>query len=184
MVCVLALGACDTRHGIRHPVASGFDPAAHRAWLVYPDGIGPIKVGMMVRQVSTLVGDTITRMPPEQAVEGNCDYYESHHLPAGVELMTFGDTVVRVDITDSPVRATVQTAEGVGIGASEERVLTAYHERVTVHPSPYGADTDHDLWVTTPGDRAHGMLFEVFNGHVASFRVGRWDAVQMIEGCL
>jgi hypothetical protein len=119
------------------------------------------------------------RDPTDDPEEQACDYAFLPNLPAGVGLMVFGDTVVRIDVDTTGVL----TREGVGVGSSEGEVLERYAGKVRRDPRPYSGPESHYLVVNAPGDSTFRIIFETDGKRVDGYRLGRRDAVDLIEGC-
>jgi hypothetical protein len=76
---------------------------------------------------------------------------------------------------------TVKTAEGVGIGDSEQTINSAYKGQVVTQPAKY--TSGHRLIVTQKNGGNHRIVFETENGKVTQFAAGREPAVEYVEGC-
>lgn len=156
------------------------DGASMQGWTADFDRVGPVRVGMSIAEAEAAVGGSFSlegRVDEEIA----CDYAAGDALPEGVALMVWGDTVVRVDVFDPGV----PTVRGVGVGDPEARVLATYAGSVGVEPHPYDGPEGHYLVVepAAPEMRGMGMILETDGERVGSYRVGRMDAVRLIEGC-
>lgn len=116
---------------------------------------------------------------PTDPEDRACDYVSLPVLPAGVEMMVFGDTVVRIDVDTTGIR----TREGVGVGSAERDVLARYAGHVRVEPHPYSGPEWHYVIVTPATDSTFRMIFETDGKRVRNFRVGLRRAVDLIEGC-
>lgn len=150
--------------------------ASQPAWVLRPDGAGPVRVGMTLEVAGRVLGELIRA---DYDVFEGCDFVVPATAPPGVSLMVLSDTVVRVDIDTG----TVATQEGIRIGDTEARVLEAYRGLVTVEPHPYGGPVWHYVIVDPPGDTLHRTIFETDGTKVTSFRAGLRGAVDLIEGC-
>jgi hypothetical protein len=151
-------------------------PADDRPWVVTPIGFGPVLAGLPVTELSRALGGPIA---PAYEAGSACAYMRSAALPTDVLVMIQHDTVARVD-----VRARgVLTAEGVGVGDTEQRVLAAYEGRVKTSPHKYTGPTGHYLTVSAPPDSTHLIVFETDGRIVTTYRSGRRSAVELVEGC-
>ena len=93
-------------------------------------------------------------------------------------------TLTRIDIRrrDGQPIPPVRTAEGLGIGSSEQQVLAAYGDRARQSPHPYLGNEGKYLEVLSP-DRRGGILFESEQGVVTSYRAGLLPSLEYKEGC-
>ena len=145
-------------------------------WIIRPDGIGPIRVGMSVAEASGALGD-------ELAVRGgagaSCAYVHSARLPAGMSLMVAGDTIVRVDVDSN----TVATDSGVRVGDSVAAVRARYHDSLRSEPNKYQPAPAHNLVFEPTGDSLHRIIFETDGQRVTTLRSGRLPQVAYVERC-
>lgn len=140
------------------------------------DALDGIKVGMTL---ADLRARGIDARKEEEIEPGNsCNYAD---VPAikDVALMLDGETVVRIDVgsPDYP------TLGGVVIGMSEAEAVKRLGKRVTVESHPYSGPEGHYL-VVHAADAPLGLILETDGKTVQSYRIGRWEQVQWIEGCL
>lgn len=155
-------------------VGSAAAQSATPNWIARPDGLGPLQAGMRTASVAKLVPGTLS---PEEANREDCGYLSISSV-RGLSLMIFEDTVVRFDIDTT----TFKTSKGIGVGSTETAVLRAY-PGAKVTPHPYDGPEWHYVTVDSPKDKIHRMIFETDGKNVRSYRVGRGDAVELIEGC-
>jgi hypothetical protein len=148
--------------------------AATTGWTVTPSGIGPIRVGMRLDEVTRVAGNVA---PPPG---GGCDYVRPHGLAPGVSVMLSHGTVARVDVDSAGIR----TASGVGVGDSASRVNALYAGRSTRSPHKYVPGAEY-LTVSgpSPADSSNRIVFEIENGRVARYRSGRVPEVEWVERC-
>lgn len=151
-------------------------PPADEVWVVRPDGIGPVRIGMTLAEARDALGTTLS---PQVLEPGGCGYATSETLPDGVSLMVVGDIIARLDVA----RGDVETAAGARIGQPEEGVLELYFGRIRVEPHNYTAPDGHYLIVDTPGDPRHRIIFETDGARVTSYRAGQLPQVGWVEGC-
>ena len=142
-------------------------------WVVRPDGMGPLRVGMTLGAVARSLGE------PLSVVNDECDHVNPTRMPEGILLMVIQDTLVRVEM-DS---AGIKTVEGAQVGDSESRILELYGARARIEPHKYTYPDGHYVVVTPPGDTLHRIIFETLKGRVTTYRSGRVPAVQYVEGC-
>jgi hypothetical protein len=145
-------------------------------WVVVPTGFGPVLTGLPLTELSRSLGEPVT---PAYAAGSACAYVRPAALPSGVLVMIEHDTVARVDVRANGVL----TAEGLGVGDTEQRVLDTYAGRVKSSPHKYTGPTGHYLTVSAPPDTAHAIVFETDGRVVTAYRAGRRPAVELVEGC-
>ena len=151
-------------------------------WVVKPDSFGPIPLGAPATTVAAVLGDSIGAGFKYSEL---CDHVTPPGLPAGTRLMVLRDSargplkVERVGV-DS---AGVLTAEGVGVGDPEARVVEVYSGRVSVQPHKYTGPMGHYVVVTSPRDSMYRIIFETDGQRVLRYRAGRRPAVDFVEGC-
>jgi hypothetical protein len=143
------------------------------SWIVRPDGIGPLRVGMTLADAARTLGEPLT------VRSRGCDHVTPRNAPVGLRLMVVRDTVVRIEV-DSAGIATVDSAQ---VGDSESRVLSLYGTRARIEPHKYTYPDGHYLVVAPPGDTVHRLIFETLNGRVTNYRAGRRPQVEWVEGC-
>ena len=142
-------------------------------WVVRPDGIGPLRVGVTLAEAARALGE------PLSVVNDECDHVNPTKTPEGVLLMVIEDTLVRVQVDSAGIR----TVEGAQVGDSESRILELYGARARIEPHEYSYPEGHYVVVTPPGDTLHRIIFETLNGRVTKYRAGRRPAVELVEGC-
>lgn len=140
------------------------------------DELAGVKVGMTLAQLRSR-GITITR-EEEADPEEPCSWAEVKGL-TDVQFMLDGETVARIDVF-SPAYATLG---GVRVGQSEAEVRHRLGDRVKVEPHPYTGPEGHYL-VVHAKSAPMGLILETDGKKVLSYRIGRWEPVQWIEGCL
>jgi hypothetical protein len=149
--------------------------AADDAWVVREDGVGPVKVGMTLSQLNTVLGEKFA-MPLEKDGQACFDVQSTKH--PHVSFMIEDGHLSRVDV-DAPG---ITTTEGVQVGDPEAKALRAYGPRLKVEPHHY-IDDGHYLTVRSSNGR-YGIRFETEKEKITSFYSGRFASVQLVEGCL
>ena len=145
-------------------------------WIVREDGIGPVKIGMKLRQLNSALQEKFEM--PEDTSDQGCFYVTSTKHPA-VKFMIEDGALSRIDVD----RAGISTAEGVQVGDSEARVREVYGSRMKVEPSKYGGPRGHFLTIRSDSGGL-GIRFETEKGKVARFYAGKFASIQYVEGCL
>jgi hypothetical protein len=177
---LLVAAACG---GAREQSAASKDTTqAPVAWAVRPDSFGQIPLGVPLEPALSTLGDStvVSIAAPE-----TCTHWTGASMPRGTRLMILRDSVAApLQVARAEVdSAGVLTAEGVGVGDPESRVLELYSGRVVVQPHKYTGPTGHYLVVTSPRDSMYRIVFETDGQRVVRYRAGRRPAVDFVEGC-
>ena len=108
----------------------------------------------------------------------DCSYWHTPRWP-GLNMMVSGGRVVRIETEDRRYR----TASGARVGMTEAEIRRLY-PTMRVEPHPYTGPQGHYLVYRARGE-PYGLILETDpdTGRVVQFRVGLWEAVQLIEGC-
>jgi hypothetical protein len=168
---VVAFSACTTSSP---KPANGDTTSAAVQWVVRPDGVGPVNVGMTSADVRRALD-----LPASAGSVNGCSYLPGTSATAlHANVMLTSDTVVRFDVRDG----SIATAEGARVGDSEARVQSLYSGRVSMQPHKYVAG-GHYLVVTDPAHPADRIVFETDGKVVTQFRAGRTPEVTNVEGC-
>lgn len=138
-------------------------------------GIGTLRIGTPVAELRRM-GATGEAYPDEEV---DCSYWRAPQWP-GLAMMVSGGRVVRIETEDSRYR----TASGARVGMSEAEIRALYGPAMRVEPHPYTGPEGHYLVYRARGE-PYGLIVETNyeTGRAGSIRVGRWRAVQLIEGC-
>ena len=182
VLAIVLSAACERRNErandtvVSVPVPSDSTPRDSASWTVDEHGIGPVRAGMTLSQLSAAAAETLR---PEYEINESCDYVTPKFLPKGVSVMIVDDSVGRVDITEKGIL----TKEGASVGDPESRVLSLYGARAHVEPHKYTGPTGHYVIVEQPGDTLHRIVFETDGKVVETYRAGRRPAVDYVEGC-
>jgi hypothetical protein len=140
-------------------------------WVVRPNGVGPVKIGMSLPQLNMALHEKFAM--PQDKEDQVCFYVTSTQHPQ-VSFMIENKRLVRVDVDKSGVT----TTEGVQVGNSEEHVKDIYGSHLKVAPHHY---TDGHYLTVRSGN--YGVRFETDDGKVSTFYAGTFDAIQYVEGC-
>lgn len=145
-------------------------------WVLRFDGIGAVRIGMTINQVSAALGEQYST--PTDKDEQTCFYLEPKRHP-DTGIMMLDGRVARVDVFRSekgpPSTATVK---GIRVGDSETRVKEAYGQAVNVSQHHY---TDGHYLTLQSGNYA--LRFETDENKVTSFYAGTLAAISLVEGC-
>jgi len=139
------------------------------------DGVGAVKVGMTLAEVEKMGGKLVFDHPEEPV--NQCTFGRFKFAPT-LGFMLMHRVIVRVDVFEGAIK----TAEGAGIGSSEDEVKRLYaNGRIEVSNHAYVEG--HYLEVTMPGFTNHRYIFETDGKKVTAFRAGRLPEVGFVEGC-
>lgn len=141
------------------------------------DGVGPLKVGMTVADAEKAAGAKISVHNNEDP-QGECVIADVTGWPKDVSFMLIKGTIARFNVYEGVMK----TAEGAGIGSTEDEVKKLYaNAKVDVLPHKYV--DGHYLEITMPGVVGLQYVFETDGSKVTAFRSGRLPEVGFVEGC-
>jgi len=142
-------------------------------WVVRKDGVGPVKIGMSLAQLSAALNQ---KLSADEKDEQGCFYIDARGHD-GVSFMIVDGHVVRVDVGAPGVK----TSTGIQVGDSEAHARQVYGARLKTTDHTY-VDNGHYLTVRSPDGR-YGVRFETDRGRITGFYAGTYDAIQYVEGC-
>lgn len=150
--------------------------AAQPAWVLTPDGLGPVKMGMTQAQVLKALGGTLTGAAIES--DDICVEKESSKLP-GVGFMFEEKKLVRISLdTDSKIA----TPRGVRAGATAAQVRKAYPKGLVSEGNAYiDPPAEYLTYWTITGKK--GVRFETDEKRNVYVIHAGTAAIQYIEGC-
>ncbi len=148
---------------------------AEETWVVRMVGVGPVKIGMKLPEINSLLQETFAL--PKDKDEQSC-FYVTPEKHAHVAFMMVDGVLARVDV-DS---AGVPTAEGVQVGDTEAQALKVYGTKMKVEPHKYTGPEGHYLTVKSSSGK-YGFRFETDRGKITRFYAGKFETVQYVEGC-
>lgn len=144
-------------------------------------GVETVSIGMPYEDAALEIGFD-TSDPTFQEFVDECAYMD----PApgagfnGLSFMVFDGVVQRIDVDGDGWL----TPSGVGIGASEDDLVTAYGDQLEFRPHKYSDTGQYVEFVPSdPGNEGLALLFETEEGRVTTWRVGFADPVSWVEGC-
>jgi len=155
--------------------ACTFASLAGDAWVVRMDGVGPVKIGMSLPELNTVLHEKFS-MPDDKEDQG-CFNVEPKRHPH-ISFMIVDGRLARVDVYGPGV----PTVAGIQVGDSETRALEVYGSAMKVEPSAYTGPEDHYLTVRSSNGR-YGVRFETEKGKIETFYAGRFETIQYVEGC-
>jgi hypothetical protein len=148
-------------------------------WKVSLRSIGPIKIGMTVRQAEKRAG--LRLKPVDTYPSPSCFYVASKQIPAGVNFMVVNKQIRRVDMTE----ATVSTLSGARVGDTKQKILKLYGKKIVVEPHKYDEQGHYLIYMPKDKwDKKYRLIFETHKKRVTQFRIGLLPEVEWVEGCL
>jgi hypothetical protein len=156
-------------------IASTITALADDSWVIRDRGIGPIKIGMSLSEINTVLHEKLSM--PESKDEQSCFYVDSAKH-AGISFMILDGRLARIDVG----RPGVRTAEGIQVGDSEARALKVYGPKLKTEPHFYTGPGGHYLTIRSIDSR-YGIRFETDNGKIDMFYAGTSAAISLVEGC-
>jgi uncharacterized protein with FMN-binding domain len=142
------------------------------------DGIGPIKLGMTVKEAERISGAKFVIDDPLD--DPSCVYARFTKGNEGIAFMVADGRIARVDIMD---QATNKTRGGAAIGWTEEQVKKLYGKAVKVTKHAYAEGHYLTIKSADPKQGKLRYVFETEHGKVTQFRSGREPEVEYAEGC-
>ncbi len=146
---------------------------ADDAWVIREEGVGPVKIGMTLAQLSATLHQKLSE---EEGGSENCFYVNARDHDQ-VSFMIINGRLARIDV-DAPG---VATSAGIQVGDSEARARNAYGNRMKVTAHFY-IDDGHYLTAQL-ADGRYGVRFETASGKIVRYYAGKYDAIQYVEGC-
>jgi|WetSurMetagenome_2_1015567.scaffolds.fasta_scaffold250123_2 hypothetical protein len=143
-------------------------------------GLGMLPVGTRFHALEVILRQ---KLPDNFLVSPECTILTTKQVePLGLSVMLEGGVVTRLSVeytANGP--SPIKTAEGIGLGASEDEVKAAYGDKLRVRPNRYDP-TWHYLVVDAP-DKKSAVIFETNGQKVTSMRAGDYPSVGYTEGC-
>lgn len=186
---MLALAACTgeqqtvaTPSSSPTPEASASGPppsgpyASCKPATISGDGWCGITFGMTAAMLEQNPPFPVMRLAGDNMGEPDaCYLFTSIEGPGSLALMIEGQKVQRIDVGLESIR----TAEGVGVGDSENKLKTTYGDKLNSGPDKYDAKVTIYAMPSGPGK----LVFEVETGRVRALRAGVAPQVDYVERC-
>ena len=162
-------------------VVAGGAKAATR--ILTMQGMGPVHLGMTPKQVEKALGAKFK--PMEDFQSADCwQTSRADNVDADISYMIEQGRITRIDIWRAKEgdRPDIASAEGIGIGSTEDQIKKAYGAKLKIELHPYEGEGGRYMSVMAT-DKKSGMLFETSHGKVVSFRIGVGSSLGYSEGC-
>ena len=144
------------------------------AWVLTPDGLGPLRIGMTVKQARAALG---REMASDDEFSESCKPYGVTGLE-GLGLI-FADG--RLDSIDINLKAPWRTAAGIGLGDTEAAVRKAYGRAIVRTKNAY--EDPPAAYLTIKGRHGRGIKFTTdSHRRIEAIDVGG-ESISYIEGC-
>jgi hypothetical protein len=147
------------------------------AWTVRPDGAGPVKIGITLSQLSSVLQEKF-RMP-EDKEDQDC-FFVGSHKHQGLFFMIEKGRLSRITVHVHGM----STTEGIQVGDSQKRVWQVYGSRVKPEKNIYLSYPSNDPILTIESeDGRFGMSFVTEGDKVRVFYAGRLDSIRHAARC-
>ena len=152
--------------------------AQHAPATLTPAGFGPVRIGMTVEQVRSIIGKPRYGWGAANSSDGCAVVIADRGVPGGF-LMFQKKRLTRISIQGSSI---IKTARRVGLNATEAQVRSAYGRTLQVTNADYDEPPAKLLtYWTVPGQR--GLRFVTDKTRkVVEIRAGD-SSIQLMEGC-
>jgi hypothetical protein len=147
-------------------------------WRITTKGLGPVRVGMTISEVSSVLG---VRLDVDAPLErgSTCRTATASRGFEGVNFMFTSGRLARVYVTSG----SYQTPSGARVGLTEQQIKKLYSGQLRVEPHAYGDGHYLTFVPKDAADRNDRIVFETDSGRVMAIRAGRLPEVEYIEGC-
>ncbi|MBG54039.1 MAG: hypothetical protein CML99_16735 [Rhodobiaceae bacterium] len=148
-------------------------PAGSEAGQVAAQGPFLTKAGFGTIRINETLAADIPRIQEETY---GCTYARAETDNGPVFIMTIDGKVARIELGEKG--ATLEN--GLGIGSLEDEIIAAFGDKAVVEPNKYDEQgTDYQITLS----ESAGLIFNVSEGKVQAFRVGRYPELEWVEGC-
>ncbi|OCH96781.1 hypothetical protein A8135_06390 [Legionella jamestowniensis] len=147
-------------------------------WKLSPDGLGPIKIGMTLKEVAKIKGLQLSGNKPDAYESERC-YTETLKGVKHVLLMISNGKVVRISISSPKI----YTSKGAHIGDSEAKVQALYSDKLAVEKHRY-EEKGHYLTFVVKQPQERAIRFETDGKKITRIYAGQAPEVYYVEDCL
>ena len=178
LLCIFILFACKEK-----TAASGTDTKIDSAFMLTPDGLGELRMGMSVAEVEKVLGGKITLMNKDPEVWIDSAEVKYKEEPTTLFFDRRYKTDESFDLVLGGLKTTsskIKTRTGVGVGSDKEEVWEAYREGYDINLYRDYEDTTYTtrsktrsfIYVTT-GEGDNSILFSLVNNKVTKLELNR-----------
>lgn len=148
-------------------------------WKLSSDGLGPIHVGMTIKQAQKASGIKFNpvKLDKEQIESCSC-YYVSLKGTENLLFMIADNKIVRINVNS----AQFYTTRGAKIGDTETKVLALYDGKLSVEPHHYYTNGNYLTLIQKKQD--HAIRFETNGDKITLIYSGINEYVHQIEDCV
>jgi hypothetical protein len=140
------------------------------------DGLGPVRIGMTVTQISALAGHSFTPSYPNGPSCGTANPFGSSE---STPMLLFDhDELVRISI----FTGSAHTPSGIRIGSSESAVRSAFAGHLRQEPNTYEPAGHYFTYLPTDGS-GRSLRVATDGARVTEMHAGQAQAVTYVEGC-
>ncbi len=129
---------------------------------------------MSLPQLNTVLHE---KLPLPAAKDDQACFYVSAKQQPKLSFMMLEGQLARIDVREPGPRTTM----GIQVGDSEKHALQVYGSKLKIDPHKY-IDNGHYLTAKS-GDGHYGIRFETEDGKITRYYAGRFEAIQLVEGC-
>lgn len=174
----------------RNEAAPASAPAAE-AWVLTSDGLGPLRIGMTIAEITAAAGPDSEPNAPGGMEPESCDQFRPARAPAGVIVMVEQGRLTRISLDEG---SRLATDRGIRVGDTAGRVRAAYGTSLSEMPHEYveapAAYLTHWEGNVRPGaggyvedPAARGIRYETDEHKRVTVIHGGSTSIQFVEGC-
>lgn len=145
-------------------------------WQLSPDGIGPIKIDMTLKQAQAASGIAFNTKKTDADQEDSCYMLTLKNIK-NLSFMISGDKIVRINVNSLPFA----TDLGAKVGDTEQQVLMLYHNKLLVEPHRY-EEQGHYLTLSDKA-RDRSIRFESDGKKITRIYAGKDNEIHFAEDC-
>jgi hypothetical protein len=143
------------------------------------NALGPVKVGMTVKEASQQAGIQLIQRP--SGGEPHCYYYKAKTGLSGVDFMVTQGRISRIDIKNPKIT----TLSGAKVGDSEAQIKSLYPNQIDVQNHKYVQNGHYLIFMPKDTqDKQYRLIFETDGKKVTLMRSGKLPEILWVEGCL